>query len=333
MSSSIPDHRLVGVLSYLTLILFLITNSQASALLPDSGDSVTMPEVIELRHEGNDDTAIEYRASTRSMPIILEERSTSASSSGNTSFPTAFDTIGNNFTATSCPKFFEYFLADETYKSCFAISILLQNSNTFFKDLASAVTLDQVLDTSCSVNTTACATFMNNLAANLTSTDNCGADYKLGNPTVTQAYDGMVSYEPIAKAACLEDPSTHEYCFTEAATNSTNISSYALYLLPLGNSLPGGSRPQCNQCTQATMAVFKDSALIKGNPLVQTYIPAAQTINVGCGPGFVNATVNVGSQTSTSSSKSSAGCPNATPPPPWAFAGFLVANVMLLASM
>ncbi|GAM37795.1 hypothetical protein TCE0_033r08019 [Talaromyces pinophilus] len=156
---------------------------------------------------------------------------------------------------------------------------------------------------------------MTNLAANLTSNNNCGADYKLGNPTVTQAYDGMVSYEPIAKAVCLEDPSTHEYCFTEAATNSTNISGYALYLLPLGNSLPGGSRPACNQCTQATMAVFKDSAVVKGNPLVQTYIPAAQTINIGCGPNFVNATVNVGTQDSGSSSKTSASGLTAPPPP------------------
>jgi hypothetical protein len=290
-----------------------------------------MSEASEWPHEGNEDTTIELRASTGVNPIILTERSTSSSS--NTSFPTAFDTIGNNFTATSCPKFFEYFLADETYKSCYAVSILLQNSNTFFKDLASAVTLDQVLDTSCSANTTTCATFMTNLAANLTSTDNCGADYKLGNPTVTQAYDGMVSYEPIGKAACLEDPSTHEYCFTEAATNSTNISGYSLYLLPLGISLPGGSRPECNQCTQATMAVFKDSAVVKGNPLVQTYIPAAQTINIGCGPNFVNATVNVGTQDSgSSSSKTSASSLTATPPP-LTFVGVLLATVIMLASI
>lgn len=312
MSPSITTHRLVGVLSYLTLILFLITNSHGSPL-PEESEDVQTSE-----------------ASSEARPPLLTERSTSSSS--NISFPTAFDTIGNNFTATSCPEFFDYFLANETYKSCHAISILLQNSNTFFKDLASAVTLDQVLETSCSANTTACATFMTNLAANLTSNDNCGADYKLGNPTVTQAYDGMVSYEPIAKAACLEDPSTHEYCFTEAATNSTNISGYALYLLPLGNSLPGGSRPECNQCTQATMAVFKDSAVVKGNPLVQTYIPAAQTINIGCGPNFVNATVNVGTQNSGSPSKTSASSLTVTPPP-MTFIGLLLATVMVFASV
>lgn len=249
-------------MSYITLILFLITNSYGSPLPHESEAAVNVLEASDLPHEGSDDTTIELRAPTEAKPFLLTERATSSSS--NTSFPTAFDTIGNNFTAKSCPKFFDYFLANETYKSCYAVSILLQNSNTFFKDLASAVTLDQVLDTSCSANTTACVTFMTNLAANLTSNDNCGADYKLGNPTVTQAYDGMVSYEPIAKAACLENPSTHEYCFTEAATNSTNISGYSLYLLPLGNSLPGGSRPECNQCTQATMAVFKDSAVVKG---------------------------------------------------------------------
>ncbi|EED17118.1 C6 transcription factor, putative [Talaromyces stipitatus ATCC 10500] len=301
MSISTSSHRFIGVLSYLTLILFLITNSYGSPLPNESEDAYDTASAAP--YEGSNDT-VQSGKSTEVESVFLTERATSSSS--NASFPTAFDTIGNNFTASSCPQFFEYFLTDETYQSCHAVSLLLQNSNTFFKDLASAVTLDQVLDTSCSANTTACSTFMNNLAANLTSDNNCGADYKLGNPIVTQAYNGMVSYEPLARAICLEDPKTHEYCFTEAATNNTNISGYALYLLPLGNSLPGGSRPECNQCTQATMAVFEDSALVKGNPLVQTYIPAAQTINLGCGPNFVNATVNVGTQKSGSSSKSSA---------------------------
>lgn len=330
MSPSISTHRLVGVMSYLTLILLLITNSSGLALPQESENAVSTPEASELPLEGNEGTMVETGASTEAKPILITERS--ASSSSNISFPTAFDTIGNNFTTTSCPAFFDYFLADDTFNSCHAVSILLQNSNSFFKDLASAVTLDQVLDTSCSANTTQCATFMTKLAANLTSDDNCGADYRLGNPIVTQAYDGMVSYEPIARAACLQDPSTHEYCFTEAALNSTNISGYALYLLPLGNSLPGGSRPECNQCTQATMAVYTDSAVVKGNPLVQTYIPAAQTINIGCGPGFVNATVNVGTKSSGPSSKTSASSLTAIPPP-LTFVGFLVATVMMLASI
>lgn len=288
--SSTSSNRLFRVLSQLTLILFLITSSYCSP--------------IQQQFEESNDT---------STPELFSARSTSSSS--NSSFPTAFDTLGNNFTASSCPAFFADFLANETYKSCDALSLLLQNSNTFFKDLASAVTLDQVLDTSCSANITSCSTYMSALASNLTSTDNCGADYKLGNPMVTQAYEGMVSYEPIAKAACLEDPSTNDYCFTEAATNSSNISDYYLYFTPLGNALPGGSRPSCNKCTQATMAVFLNSALIKGNPLVQTYIPAAEIINVGCGSNFVNASVNVGSQDS-SSTKSTTSASVLTAPPP-----------------
>lgn len=279
---------LTGVLIRLTLILFLITGSYCSPILEQSEDYIDKP-----------------------VSSSLTSRSTSDSNSS--SFPTAFNTLGNNFTSSSCPDFFSKFLANETYQSCYAISLLLQNSNSFFQDLASAITLDQVLETSCSANITACSTYMLSLASSLTNSENCGEDYKLGNPIVTQAYNGMVSYEPIAKAACLEDPSTKNYCLTEAALNSTDIADYYLYFLPLGNMFPGGGRPTCNQCTQATMAVFEDYALIKNNPLAQTYILAAETINVGCGPNFVNASVNVGSQESYNSTTS--GCSHTAIPP------------------
>jgi hypothetical protein len=293
MSLTITSKRLAGALLHLTLILFLITDSYCSPMQQRSIDAIDSSDLS-------------------GAPAFMAARSTS-DSSGNFTFPTAFDTLGDNFTASSCPQFFTDFLADDTYQSCYPVSLLLQNSNSFFKDLASAVTLDEVLETSCSANVTTCSTFMTKLASNLTSSDNCGADYKLGNPVVTQAYDGMISYEPIATASCLEDPSTGDFCFTQAATNSSNISDYYLYFLPLDNSLPGGSRPTCNECTQATMAVFQKAAATKDSPLEDTYIPAAQTINVGCGPNYVNATIDDSSDDSSSSSKS-AGILTATPP-------------------
>lgn len=301
MSLFVTSNRLITALLQLILILFLITASHGYAIQQGTGDPIDSSDL--------DDAS-------RPLPITartsMEERSTSDSS--NFTFPTAFDSMADNFTASSCPQFFTDFLANPTYQSCYPISLLLENSNSFFKDLASSVTLDEVLDTACTANVTACSTFMNTLASNLTSDSNCGADYKLGNPVVTQAYDGMLSYEPIAKVACLDDPTTGDYCFTEAATNSTNISNYYLYFIALGNSLPTSGQPDCNECTQATMAVFADAAVYKDSPLVDTYIPAAETINIGCGPNFVNASVDVGSESRSSTSSKSASVLAAQPP-------------------
>jgi hypothetical protein len=43
------------------------------------------------------------------------------------SLPQPFDTsLGNNFTAPSCPQFFKTFLADKDFKACYPLSLLLQ---------------------------------------------------------------------------------------------------------------------------------------------------------------------------------------------------------------
>lgn len=227
-------------------------------------------------------------------------RRSSSSTSADSAFPSPFETLGNNFTATSCPQFFSNFLSNSTFKSCYAISFLLQNSGSFFKALQSPVTLDQVIETSCSANEATCTDYMTHLASDLISDKACGQDYKLGNPAVVQAYTDMIAYKPVYRASCLKNPSTGEFCFTEAATNH-NVADYYVYFLPIGISFPGSSRPTCNECLKATMEVFAESAVIKGQPLAQTYIPAAQQINMGCGPGFVNATVKVGSVSSAGS--------------------------------
>lgn len=306
---------LVRAVLHLTLILSLIASGRGSPVEESDELSGSSEEVNEQI--------------TPSVADAEEQPLAKRSSS----FPTAFETLGNNFTATSCPDFFHTFLNDTTYQSCHAIAPLLQNSNTFFKAMGSSSTLDPLLDTSCEANITECTTFMTNMASNLTSNSNCGSDYQLGNPTVTQAYDSMLSYGPLAKAACLKDPSTEDYCFTEAATNSSNVANYYLYLLPVGNSLPGGSQPTCNKCTQATMQVFQQSAIVKGNPLVNTYLSAAEIINVGCGPGFVNATVRVGTQDSTSNGSSAGSRLGMNPSLSSAAICLLSVGGMLLASL
>ncbi|KAL1998047.1 hypothetical protein VTN02DRAFT_138, partial [Thermoascus thermophilus] len=119
----------------------------------------------------------------------------------------------------------------------------------------------------------------------------------------------LVAFQPVFQATCLRDPGSGEYCYVQAAgpdgnntgnyndnTNTTNIADSYVYYLPLGMPFPGGSRPSCDPCLRSAMAVFAQAAQIKGQPLTRTYLPAAQLINVACGPGFVATAVDVASR-------------------------------------
>jgi len=129
------------------------------------------------------------------------------------------------------------------------------------------------------------------LANNLTSSDNCGADYAAQNPTVLAAHTGLIAYEPLYTASCLKNPTTSAYCFADAVTNASSPTDSYVYYLALNTSLPGGSQPTCNTCLQDTMAIFDAAAANRSQPVSSTYVAAAQQINVNCGPGFVNASL------------------------------------------
>jgi hypothetical protein len=132
---------------------------------------------------------------------------------------------------------------------------------------------------------------MQALANNLTSSENCGADYEAQNPTVQAAHTGLIAYEPLYTASCLKNPSTSAYCFADAVTNASSPTDSYVYYLALNQSLPGGSQPTCNSCLQDTMAVFDAAAANRSQPVASTYVAAAQQINVNCGPAFVNASL------------------------------------------
>jgi len=218
-----------------------------------------------------------------------------------TSFPSPFDTsLGNNFTVQSCPQYFSSFLGNSTFRSCRAMSLLLENSDSFFQASSSAASLDQILELSCSVNVTDCTLFMAHLGSNLIKDGACGQDYKLGNPLVTQAYTGMIAYQVTYQATCLKNQTSQDFCFSKSATNSANLADYYVYFLALGMALPGSSRPTCNECLQGTMQIFANEAQYVGQPLTQTYIPAAEQINLGCGPTFANTSILVGSKAAIS---------------------------------
>ena len=137
---------------------------------------------------------------------------TASPTSTQSPLPSPFDgSLGNNFTSPSCPAFFQNFLSNTSFSQCLPFSLLLQTSNSFFAVERSLVRLTQTLDATCNVNFNECNTLMSNLATQLTSNANCGADYQAQNPNVMQAYDGFVSYATLYSAGCTKD-SDGNYC-------------------------------------------------------------------------------------------------------------------------
>ncbi|MCJ1331093.1 hypothetical protein MMC10_007780 [Thelotrema lepadinum] len=177
----------------------------------------------------------------------------------------------------------------------------MQNSEEFFQAETDAAELDQVLDASCSVVGANCNSLMQSYATQLKDSANCGDDFNKQEPSVLRAYQGFLAYLPVYQAGCLKlDPNNtssskqssgnNEYCFT-SSVNATNQADISLYYVPLGITLPGDSRPTCSSCTQQTMSYFAAAAQNLSTPLGQDYGSAAVQVNQGCGPSFVNATV------------------------------------------
>ncbi|OJJ47897.1 hypothetical protein ASPZODRAFT_30742, partial [Penicilliopsis zonata CBS 506.65] len=215
------------------------------------------------------------------------------------SMPSPFDTgIGTNFTVSSCPKFLNKLIANETMIGCHAVSMLLETSDAFFEMLTSAVDLTRVLQKSCSVSVETCSEVLTDFASNLVEDSACGQDYELGNPVVKEAYRSMVAYEPVYRATCLINPSTEDYCFVDAALNTSNIADYYVYFLPLGTALTSSNHPTCNKCLQADMTVFSEWAEVKGQPLTSVYLAAAAQVDERCGDDFATTNITVASKAS-----------------------------------
>ena len=234
------------------------------------------------------------------------------------SLPHPFDTsLGNNFTAPSCPTFFNNFLNSDDFNNCLPFSLLLQvclfdasidehsttnihqTSSAFFAASQSLPRLTQTLDAACNVNYKQCSSVMSNLAVEIQQDENCGADFQMGNPIVTQAYTGLLAYQPSYHAGCLTD-SDGNYCYANAVMNASAPSSSYVYYLPLGVSLPGGTQPTCDQCLKNTLSIFASYATNSSQPLYTDYGTAAQTIDMTCGPQFAASAVQTGAASSFS---------------------------------
>ncbi|KAJ5207423.1 hypothetical protein N7491_001946 [Penicillium cf. griseofulvum] len=229
-------------------------------------------------------------------PETINRRTIITAPDTSNGMPKPFDTLSNDFASEStCIDFFNNWRANTTIANCNAISLLIRNSNAFFHTLRSAPATSLLLDTSCSRNVTKCASTMSNLATDLLKPENCGSDYENGNSIVKGTYRDLIAYEPIYRATCLTNPSTHDYCLVDALSNSTAPHDYGVYLMPLGTPLTVGAVPSCTKCMKATMDVFSAWAKRDGQSLDTTYLPSAKIVNAHCGDGFAATDIAVGS--------------------------------------
>ncbi|RPB04879.1 hypothetical protein L873DRAFT_1665391 [Choiromyces venosus 120613-1] len=215
------------------------------------------------------------------------------SDDSNEAWPKLFDStsISANSSSESCPVFFNKFLADKGFLDCLPLSGLLLNSLSYF-DITKKGTFatTKVIDKTCNVSLATCTAVMEKLGWQIRLDENCGQDFRNQNPIVIQAYTGFISYRAVYSAGCLKSASG-SYCYVDAITNVSSPSDSYVYYLPLGIKFPGGSRPTCSSCLSQTMAIFASAAGNSSQPLSGTYVPAAEQINLGCGPNFVNTTV------------------------------------------
>lgn len=257
-------------------------------------------------------SATSSTTSTRGGIAVAEE-------TGTRPLPQVFDSGFNANLTSSCQTFMRNMLANETFKSCLPVSLLIQvrlfptlhitnpqtniqlsqNSNSYFQTARSVLLLTRLLDFTCAANSTVCVPLMANLATNLTLSTTCKDDYDAGNPQIHQAQLGLLSYRPLFTATCLRNPVTSSYCFADAVTNSTSPDDGFVYFLPLNGSFPTDGKPTCTTCLKDTMAVFSGAEAggkdAKGAnaALAYTYAPASQRINSQCGAGFVNTSLAV----------------------------------------
>jgi hypothetical protein len=244
---------------------------------------------------------------TPSAPLSNRAINTDSNDSG-TKFevPRAFDTgLSNNFT-NSCANFLNRLRSSQEFNDCHPFSLLiqvcyicktrtklianmLQTSSGFFDASKSTLRITQTLDATCGVDTAQCKPILDNFAIELLKETACKADYETDNPLVLQAYNGLVAYQPSYQASCLHDDEGN-YCFANAVSNTSSPGDAYPYYLPIGQELPGGSRPTCNSCLQQAMGVFATYSNNATQPLSKTYTSAAQQISIACGSTFVNVT-------------------------------------------
>jgi hypothetical protein len=281
------------------------SNSSTSAL---STPSATATPTLTAISSGTSNATVSVSSSSFSSShssmvtaLSLNPTATGTTPSGTiapSALPSPFDSsLGSNFTSQACPDFFDSFLSNTTFQACVPVSLLLQNSKSFFSAARSPGVMTETLNAACAASLPMCQPLMSYLASELISDSHCGADYQNQNPLVCQAHAGLVAYQAVYQATCLKSTETGNYCFADAITNQLNPSDSYPYYTAVGLNLPPASHPTCSKCLENTMSIFAGYAKDTNQPLAKTYINTAKEIDVSCGAEFANTNVPVGTMT------------------------------------
>jgi len=283
-----------------------VNSSSSTSTL--SAPSATSTPTLTAISSGTSNATVSVSRSSFSPQSSASASSLKPTSTGTTpsstvvasALPSPFDSsLGSNFTSEACPDFFDSFLSNTTFRACVPVSLLLQNSKSFFSAARSPGVMTETLNAACAASLPICQPLMAYLASELVSNSHCGADYQDQNPLVSQAHAGFVAYQAVYQATCLKSNETGNYCFADAITNQLNPSDSYPYYTAVGLNLPPGSHPTCSKCLKDTMSIFAGYAKDTSQPLAKTYINTADEIDVGCGAGFANTNVPVGTMTSS----------------------------------
>ncbi|KAL2016744.1 hypothetical protein VTK56DRAFT_3133 [Thermocarpiscus australiensis] len=231
---------------------------------------------------------------TFSIAVGTPKPSSTSTSVSTSPLPSILDSLSSDFSpgpngeTPPCPIFINSFLRNDTFKQCYPLSMLFERSESFFEAQKSLVSITRTLDATCAADAISCNDYMQELAGNLVRDENCGLDFRRGDPAVVDAYVAMRAYAPVYSAGCLKDPDTGAYCYARAVTNATNPSATYFYFLPLNQTLPGSTVPACDDCLRQTMALYQAATADRRQMIAATYVAAARQVNTICGPGFVN---------------------------------------------
>jgi hypothetical protein len=197
-------------LDYESSETILIDPTQISSESRRSSADLATRQVMERAAQFEENPEEDGEPASSSIPSSTS--SAGASGPTTTVLPQPFDTtLGNNFTSNSCPQFFNRFLSDETFRSCYPFSLLLQTSHGFFEAEKNFFQTTVALEAGCSANYNVCNRLMQSLATELKTASACMSDYDAENQLVMQAYNGLIAYPVMYQAACMQDDNG-DYC-------------------------------------------------------------------------------------------------------------------------
>ncbi|KAI5816432.1 hypothetical protein BZA77DRAFT_312907 [Pyronema omphalodes] len=201
---------------------------------------------------------------------------------------TVLDSVSTIVNLTqSCSVFMSKVRANAEFQGCKPLSGMIRDSTKFWDIVQSGLfETTRAMDKICKTDFQRCSTVMDNLSGQVKLPENCGEDFKQGNPVVHNLWTLLISYKPIQLAGCDVDE-TGTYCYA-AAAYSDEPSDIYIYSLPLGNVLPTSYRPSCNKCVKSAANNYRTYAGNITNPLYETFPRTVDQINTVCGPNFAS---------------------------------------------